>query len=168
MVYKKESEIPSKIQRKLNSLSALFETVDDQFENIRNERDLYIQNVIKSKNNKIEFLKNELNIDSFNEYLKWKFPNRSFEAWSGQSSMVIDALINAGFKNLIQIDELLDETKDIMEILLGKLDEKIRKCEDGSIPANIEPALAISAKSPEWRNLIPWGDDWIKVFYEVL
>jgi len=168
MVYKKESEIPSKIQRKLNSLSALFETVDDQFENIRNERDLYIQNVIQSKNNKIEFLKNELNIDSFKEYLNWKFPNRSCEAWNGQSSMVIDALINAGFKNLIQIDELLDETKETRKILVEKLDKKIRKCEDGSIPSNIEPALAISSKSFEWRDLIPWGDDWIEVFDEVL
>jgi len=38
MVYKKESQVPSNLIRKLNGLAGLFETVDDQFELIRISR----------------------------------------------------------------------------------------------------------------------------------
>src|SRR5690554_6791035 len=64
LVYKKESEIPSSLQRKLNSLAGLFETADNQFDILRQEREKYLTDIKESITSN-EFLKNELNLDTF-------------------------------------------------------------------------------------------------------
>lgn len=75
LVYKQESDVPSVLMRKLNGLSGLFETADDSFDNIRNERDKYLNDVNISTKNDDEFLANEINIDTLVLFLKWKFPD---------------------------------------------------------------------------------------------
>jgi putative GTP pyrophosphokinase len=69
MVYKRESQVPTQLQRKLNSLAGLFETVDDQFERIREEREAYLVEM-RGSTEASTFLENEPNLDSFKEYLK--------------------------------------------------------------------------------------------------
>jgi ppGpp synthetase/RelA/SpoT-type nucleotidyltranferase len=65
LVYKRESQVPSHLQRKLNSMAGLLETADDQFESIRREREAYIAEVRESLAKPALFLENELNLDSF-------------------------------------------------------------------------------------------------------
>jgi len=96
MVYKRESQVPKQLQRKLNSLAGLFETVDDQFERIREERETYLAEVRGSTAKPNAFLEHELNLDSFKEYLKWNFPDRAVEAFDGQTRLVLDALLASG------------------------------------------------------------------------
>jgi len=74
LAYKQESDVPSILIRKLNGLSGLFETADDSFDNIRNERDKYLKEINFSTENDEKFLMNEINRDTLVLFLKWKFP----------------------------------------------------------------------------------------------
>ncbi len=158
MIYKRESQVPTQLQRKLNSLAGLFETVDDQFERIRGERDAYLATIRDSASTPSAFLENELNLDSFKEYLTWAFPGRATEKWDGQARMVLDGLKGAGHKTLGDVDRIVKKTETKRKSLLSEFDEAKTKAEDGTVVANIEPALALALTSAQWKKLIPWGD----------
>jgi len=157
MVYKRESQVPTQLQRKLNSLAGLFETVDDQFERIRVERESYLAEVRESAGRTSTFLENELNLDSFKEYLKWRFPVRAVESWDGQARMVLDGLLSAGYKTLGDAERVLKQTSGQREAMGKALGNWIKLAADGTVPSNLEPALALVVSAPEWEKLIPWG-----------
>lgn len=159
MVYKRESQVPTQLQRKLNSLAGLFETVDDQFERIREERETYLAEVRDSASTPSSFLENELNLDSFKEYLKWGFPGRRLEAFNGQARIALDALLNAGYKTLRDVDRVVKETPGSREVILKELIDKIRKADDGTVPTSLEVALALSLSTPEWEKFKLWDED---------
>jgi len=163
MVYKRESQAPPQVQRKLNSLAGLFETADDQFERIRQERETYLAEVRESAAQPVAFLENELNLDTFREYLKGSFPERGAEAWEGQSRLVLDGLIAAGFKTLRDVDTAIKETAASRRDVVAKLGKEIKRCPDGTLPANLDAALAVALKAKEWKKLIPFGEDWIRI-----
>ena len=71
ITYKKEKDIPQALMRKLNRLVGLFETADEQFVSIKNERKKYIDSI---ELNPSKVLEEEINLDSLTEYLKYKFP----------------------------------------------------------------------------------------------
>lgn len=156
MVYKRESQVPSQLKRKLNSLSGLFETVDDQFERIREERDAYLLSVRDSAGTPATFLENELNLDSFKEYLAWAFPGRATESWEGQASMVLDGLKGAGHKTLRDVHHIVNQTEPKLKAFFQKFGNDMTKAKDGTIPSNWEPALALAFTSPDWKKLILW------------
>lgn len=160
MVYKNESQVPTKLIRKLNSLAALFETVDDQFELIRTQRDTYVELVRKSVTAPNEFLRTELNYDSFLEFIKWRFDDK-FEDYDEEheqvTQKVFDALIKCGFKNLGELNDYLDRTRDFM--ISVERDFKSTDPDDDRISGTILVALAISAEK-DWRMLFPWGPMW--------
>ena len=163
MVYKRESQMPTQLQRKLNSLAGLFETVDDQFERIREEREAYLEEVRDSVDKPIAFLKNELNLDSFKEYLKWSYPDRAIESWDGQARVVFDALVSVGYKTLHDVDSIVKKTAAMHEDIIKEFDNNIRKAEDGTIPSNIDLAIAISLSEPDWENLLPWRSTHLEI-----
>jgi len=74
LVYKNEKDVPEHLRRKLNSLAGLFETADDQFLSIRNERNAYLKEIKEVSKTPLKFLDLPLNIDSFYEFLKWRYP----------------------------------------------------------------------------------------------
>lgn len=158
MVYKRESQVPSQLQRKLNSLSGLFETVDDQFERIREERDAYLTSVRGSVGTPAAFLENELNLDSFKEYLGWAFPGRGTEAWDGQTSLVLDGLKRAGHKTLGDVHDIVKQTENKRKAFFPEIAKDLKTAEDGTIASNLEPALALAFTASNWKVLIPWGD----------
>jgi ppGpp synthetase/RelA/SpoT-type nucleotidyltranferase len=157
MVYKREAQVPTQLQRKLNSLAGLFETVDDQFERIREERDAYLAGIRESASMPSTFLENELNLDSFKEYLTWAFPSRGLESWDGQARMVLDGLIAAGYKTLRDVDRVVKETAGTREALIKELGKEVPRTKAGTVPSNLEPALALALTAPHWEKLIPWG-----------
>ena len=162
MVYKRESQVPSQLQRKLNSLAGLFETVDDQFERIREDREAYVVELRGSADTGSAFLENELNLDSFKEYLTWRFPKRAIEAFGGQARMVLDGLTTVGCKTLRHVEDMVKKTDGARGPLLKALetDANIRKADDGTVPSNLEVALALTLSSRDWAELVPWGQEW--------
>ncbi len=157
LVYKKESQVPSQLQRKLNSLSGLFDTVDDQFERIRSERDTYLIEIRGTVNEPETFLANELNLDSFKEYLKYKFPNRPVESFNGQARMVLDALIKKKYAKLDDVHQLLEKTSALRSVIIPEIRSELREDKDKELQSNIEVAIALAATSQDWRELIHWG-----------
>lgn len=165
MVYKREAQVPTHLQRKLNSLAGLFETVDDQFERIREERQAYLTEVRDSLQRPDAFLENELNLDSIKEYLKWRFPGRGLEAWDGQTRMVLDALLAADLKTLRDVDSIVSSTASRRQAVVRELEATLppKRAEDGTLPANIEIALALALTAPEGRTSIPFGPVWVDI-----
>lgn len=109
--YKHESDIPKELRRKLNALSGLFETADDQFENIRLSRSKYQDQVKGSIDKEKEISLNEnINLDNLDAYLKWKFPKRTQHDQESVADLLED--IKAyDYKKLIDIDNIVDRTK---------------------------------------------------------
>jgi len=160
MAYKKESQIPSQLHRKLNSLAGLFETVDDQFNAIRSQRDTYLSSIRESANVQKDFLENELNYDSLIEYLKWAFSDRD----SGEAGVeiVLDALKQLNYKTLRDVNDAVEATKEGRENILT---EMMRLLPDRGRPmdSNFEVAVAISLTDEQGMSAIPWGPTWIDV-----
>jgi len=156
MVYKRESQVPTQLQRRLNSLAGLFETVDDQFESIRNERETYIAGIRETLSRPTVFLENELNLDSFKEYLLSKFPGRPIEKWDGQARVALDALRKAGSKTLQDLETLLHSTAHDREELKRTLIDDCWRTE-GPLPSSWEAALALEVSPDKDLELIPWS-----------
>jgi len=109
--YKQESDVPKELRRKLNALSGVFETADDQFENIRLARSNYQDKVKESITTEKEIsLKEKINLDNLDAYMKWKFPDR------GQSDLEVVAALLGELKEfnyikLKDIEIIIDKTK---------------------------------------------------------
>ena len=164
MIYKREAQVPTQLQRKLNSLAGLFETVDDQFERIREERDAYLTEVRCSTDKPSAFLENELNLDTFKEYLMWAFPSRGLEAWDGQARVVLDYLLFAGHKTLGEVDGIVKKTAEAPKAILKELRDNVTTCDDGTVPSSLEPAFALALTAPGWEKLFPaWRSQTVRL-----
>lgn len=108
LVYKNESAVPKSLHRKLNSLAGLFETADDQFQQIRKQRSDYVEEIRKSTEAPKEFLATPLDLDSFREYLRWRFPEKPIEAFKNQIGITLKKFQEIGFKSLADLEDELD------------------------------------------------------------
>jgi ppGpp synthetase/RelA/SpoT-type nucleotidyltranferase len=137
LVYKKESAVPKRLQRKLNSLAGLFETADDQFQRLREERGEYVQEVRESQNQPEQFLATEINFDSLKEYLLWKYPGEPTAASSAQLGSILETLQRAGLQELSDLEVAEENSwKEETEATLKELDatSEVDKSE-GRIPS---------------------------------
>jgi ppGpp synthetase/RelA/SpoT-type nucleotidyltranferase len=109
--YKQESDIPKELRRKLNALSGLFETADDQFEHIRFARTQY-QDKVKGEISKQKgiSLAHEINLDNLTAYLKWKFPDRE-DSDTDSVADLLSELQTYGYSRLVDMDEVVDKTR---------------------------------------------------------
>ncbi|WP_447095738.1 GTP pyrophosphokinase [Pseudomonas sp. CF10PS3] len=160
MAYKKESQIPSQLHRKLNSLAGLFETVDDQFNSIRSQRDSYLLSIRESANTQKDFLENELNYDSLLEYLKWAFPDRN--PGEAGAAIVLDALKTLNYKSLRNVNDALEATKEEREQVMSEMMIHIPE-KRMPMDANFEIAIAVSILDEQGMDAIPWGPTWQEV-----
>lgn len=108
--YKQESDVPKELRRKLNALSGLFETADDQFENIRLARSSYQEKVKKSIDKEKDISLNEkINLDNLGAYLKWKFPDRENDDLESIADLFGELKI-VGYNKLYEIDNIVDKS----------------------------------------------------------
>lgn len=145
LIYKNESSVPQILKRKLNSLAGLFETADDQFNQIRTERESYIEIIHESKNRPEEFLDTDLNLDSFKEYLKWKIPELPIKTFDEQVEICFEIIkSDSQFKKLKDIDKNFEINKDRFEKIKTKLN-RVTNSESSS--AYLTVCLAIDNKT---------------------
>lgn len=106
--YKQESDVPKELRRKLNALSGLFETADDQFQNIRNARRLYQSEVREAISSGYDLPdQEEANIDSLETYLASKFPGRNHNGRDGIAEL-LQALKSQGYSTLSDINSMIE------------------------------------------------------------
>lgn len=153
LIYKRESEIPSKLQRKLNSLAGLFETADNQFENIRQEREKYLKAVEKSIGSN-EFLSNELNLDTFNAYLKWKFPEKEISYFDSQPEIILKSISQLNFKTLSEIDIVLEKYKKHISKISEDFENEygIRIMNGNKLSSSLIVSLILGIDNEEYRK----------------
>lgn len=108
--YKQESDIPPHLRRKLNALSGLFETADDQFERIRELRFEYQQSVTNEfDTNTTDRFGANIELDNLKAYLIWKYPERT-RSLGSTITEVIHELKQFGYETLQQLDDMLNRT----------------------------------------------------------
>ncbi|UTZ42779.1 GTP pyrophosphokinase [Vibrio campbellii] len=113
--YKQESDIPRHLRRKLNALSGLFETADDQFESIRGLRESYQNSLLDNiQKDQSHILDEDITADSLKAYLAWKFPERDSASDRNLNSL-ISQLKEYGYLKLNELNEMVDSAIDAVE-----------------------------------------------------
>jgi ppGpp synthetase/RelA/SpoT-type nucleotidyltranferase len=76
LAYKKKEDIPDKFKRKLYQLSALLEIADNQFQDLKNQKESFQKSLVIDKKGIKEFdFTQDLNLDSLQAYLDFAFPD---------------------------------------------------------------------------------------------
>ena len=113
--YKQESDVPRVLRRKLNALSGLFETADDQFEIIKNARLAYKEEVQSSIPARLEsMIGEETNLDEFIAYIRDRFTDRS-KCSEEDVAELLDDLKHHGYSTLVSINELIENAANAVE-----------------------------------------------------
>lgn len=101
--YKQDQDIPTAMKRDFYALVGLFHIADSEFEILRRAREDSI-GLLASTSSRGEFkLNNELNLDTVNAYLRWRFPGRR-GAPSDEISKLITDLTQGEYTNFQKID----------------------------------------------------------------
>lgn len=109
--YKHEADIPDELKRKLNALSGLFETADDQFEGINRARLDYQSRVkLEITKNKELSLDADINLDNLMAYMSWKFPERRVSEMESASEL-LQELHDFGYKKLKDLDDAINRAR---------------------------------------------------------
>jgi ppGpp synthetase/RelA/SpoT-type nucleotidyltranferase len=110
LAYKQEADVPDSLKRRLNSLVGLFETADFTFEEIRNEREKYVQEVQNKKEDREAFLDQKIDLDTLNAYSEWKFPSLTIDGKNYISKLIKDLEKNK-YRKLKDIDIVVNSTE---------------------------------------------------------
>lgn len=73
--YKNEESVPPRLQRDLNNVAALLEIAQRTFDNVRHQRNSYVQEIHEKEENHVEFLAQPVDYETLLAYTKWKFPS---------------------------------------------------------------------------------------------
>lgn len=145
--YKQESDVPKHLRREIYSLSGSLEATDNTFDRIRAGRKVYGQTIRKKLKRESEFLNQELNLDTFTVFLKWKFPK--LEIGRRKVSRTLDALLRYGYKSLSDLDGLLQRTEKA-RLAISKETETVFSAG--------EVARAIALEQPAYRGEDVWNE----------
>lgn len=151
LVYKRESEIPTALRRKLNSLAGLFETADNQFGSIKKEREQYLKDITYSSKTP-SFLDNELNLDTFIAYLKWKFPKLKLSRFKGQIKLVFEEFSILKLITLKDLDIIISKYKKEIPIIKKKFEDEFSEIyfDGNEIPSSLLVSIILQIDNKEY------------------
>jgi ppGpp synthetase/RelA/SpoT-type nucleotidyltranferase len=113
LTYKHESDVPELLRRKLNALSGLFETADDQFDQLRSARDSYRSHTEEKVRESRGALDERINLDNLFAFLNSRLPERS-EFEPDRAQEFLSELTAAGITNLREIADAMERTLEII------------------------------------------------------
>lgn len=129
--YKQESDVPKELRRKLNALSGLFETADDQFNRLREDRIEYKsrikEDIVQMKK---QFLDQDINLDNLTEFLNWRLSDRGTSSDKDITDL-LRKLKDSGYKKIKQVDHVLWQALDAVKALetaCPQVDEETGEC----------------------------------------
>jgi putative GTP pyrophosphokinase len=155
LVYKRESDIPTHIQRKLIGLAGLLETADDQFDRIRQEREEYLDSLEKTAEDEPVFLTSEINRDSVVAYLERQFPSIQMEGFDGQLDTILGEINLKKYGTLQSIHSAIKPLFSHMERIVGS----VKMDSDSGI---LRLALLLSMVDRDLQKAPGYPKDWIK------
>lgn len=112
--YKQEIDIPKELRTDFNALSGLFYVADTHFELFRKGFEEARADLMKSVQEDIFNLDQEINLDSLTAYFKWKFPERREDPRT-ISSNIVSELRQYGYQNIHQLDDKINIALPILE-----------------------------------------------------
>jgi putative GTP pyrophosphokinase len=116
LIYKREGYAPISLQRKLNALAGLFETADNQFNQIRLESEQYRKEVERNLAND-NGLEQEINADTLVAFLNDYFPDQSMKDYDYFTPEILDIIDREKYKTLGDLKNLLDKQAKTIERL---------------------------------------------------
>jgi ppGpp synthetase/RelA/SpoT-type nucleotidyltranferase len=121
LAYKTKDDIPLKFRRKLYQLSALLEIADTQFQELKNEKEIFKKSLIVKEKGQVTFdFSKDLNLDSLQAYLDFTFPKRS------KGNRVASTLLEELKQHNISLLDLDKMRKDV-EAILPDVEKEITK-----------------------------------------
>jgi putative GTP pyrophosphokinase len=118
------------LRRKLNALSGLFETADDQFDLLKQERAKYKRQVSELISEERDAaLESNLNLDNLMAYLAGRFPERK-NVGSESASELLGELSRFGYKTLKQLDDVITRGLDAARAYEKKYPPSVDSGED--------------------------------------
>lgn len=153
LVYKQESAVPKDLQRKLNGLSGLFETADNQFQQIRDEQNDYIRKVRDSQRKIDKFLAHDIDLDTLREFLLWKFSNIPVESFDDQLGIMIKYFKKVNYNILRDIDQKIPE--DVITKAIKATAEMDLTLVDGKVPSCVILLIALVMVDSSLYESIP-------------
>jgi ppGpp synthetase/RelA/SpoT-type nucleotidyltranferase len=108
--YKNENSVPPRLQRDLNSVSALLEIAQRVFDNIRDQRDTYVKEIQDKEKDPSSFLAQPLDYETLLAYTRWKFPD--LPASDKLNLKLLQDLNQETYPTLAQIDDAVERAKD--------------------------------------------------------
>ena len=134
LVYKREEDIPGPLRRKLNSLSGLFETADDQFDRIRTEREKYVQKAKESFSSR-RGEGQTINYDTVTLLLAAELPDLPIERYHGHLSVVLNMVNKERFKSIASLRKLISDTTSARDEFYRKSDVSRKRTAAGALGA---------------------------------
>lgn len=111
--YKQEADVPPELRRKLNALSGLFETADDQFDRVRDERAKYTERLQEEiSSDSTEFLDSALNLDNLAAYLAWRLPDRKVDDRASLAEL-LEEVRSYGLQKIGDIDKVISRASKV-------------------------------------------------------
>ena len=162
--YKKEEHSPKQFRRKLVQLSALLELADQQFQDLREEKERLREDLDKAGLMSYKYL--ELNIDSFFSFMEVCFPKRSFSYRYTKTLFIELRKLGISFEEIIngidltrnslnQIEEDLEGNKNkwtrvaTLKVILEITNERYWQSRN-----TVERESAKGIKKAKWRGIL--------------
>lgn len=111
--YKNEPSIPKKLKRDLNNVTSLLEIAQGVFDNIREKRLQYIEEITQLKGTRNDFLSQPIDYDTLLAYAEWRYPDLPID--KKINSLLLKDLDRDTFKILADIDKVVEKAKPAVE-----------------------------------------------------
>jgi putative GTP pyrophosphokinase len=111
--YKNEESVPPRLQRDLNNVSALLEIAQRTFDNVREQRNAYVQEIQEKEKDPSAFLAQSLDYETLLAYTRWKFPEML--ASDKLNLRLLQDLNQQAYPTLAQIDAAVERAKSAVE-----------------------------------------------------
>lgn len=164
LIYKSEDDVPVHLRRKLNSLAGLFETADDQFQAIKEERNEYIKDIKQISKTPLAFLDLGLNIDSFIEFLNWKYENYELMSFEGQPELIFKDIDKRRYKTLNDLNNVYLLSEKFYQKVKYKVDIEIKERKENIIWSKaLDFALRLVIYDKDVRNKRGVPAEWVVI-----
>ncbi len=152
--YKQKSDVPSQLLRKLNAISAQFETTDEQFDRLRAEREAYAENVRKQITDQgRDFLNHKINLEDLIEYLSWRFPDRERTSREHVAAL-LQELKKYNYEELAPVDAIVSASNDAIMAYESKYPPTNAAGQKGTFNAvgAVRMALSFAGVRPDYDS----------------
>jgi len=142
--YKQEVDIPRELRTTFNALAGLFYVADTVFEFFRKGIEESRANLMKAVREDAFDVNQEINLDSLQAYMRWKYPERTISA-SSEVSLLVKELGAFGHRNLRQLDDKINTASSVLTQFEKEFFEALTQAEKEFVGGDLGRYTAVGA-----------------------